>query len=496
MNQSKNVKVQLDYTKPNLTNYCLTSGIVAILLITNLAAKQYEPCIALIIAQIISSILFWIKKIPQNLKSFLLPMSPATLNFILILYDKATPTYFTVMICCLIMGALYFEKNLLIWHTIIINIYTIVAIFILGNGILTIDMPVSEGISHILRMNLGAVILFLLARRGYLYIYEATKAKLEVEALLTNLNKMIDTAGLTIGHLDQGILTTSESVKELEHSSNTVLNAINKMAFGITKQSQSSFEVNTFATNSIGRIEETNTLSKEVVKTSQLLQEQMENNLNQINKMNVEMKNVQTSTENTYSTVIGLQENMVSVNQLLNDITGIAEQTNLLALNAAIEAARAGEQGKGFAIVAGEVKNLSQQTQQIATNIVHIVNEINYSTNDALRLMVVEKDSIVSEIGIMHYLLESFYKMKSEFQSLKDKINQENDYISDVMKDNDQIIGSIRNISEISIEHSVTTQEICASVENQNNHLSHIAKEMLLLKEQSGELSDKMKVSI
>lgn len=60
--------------------------------------------------------------------------------------------------------------------------------------------------------------------------------------------------------------------------------------------------------------------------------------------------------------VASLQQASGEIQSFVTLIKEISLQTNLLALNAAIEAAHAGQYGGGFAVVAGEVKQLSLNT--------------------------------------------------------------------------------------------------------------------------------------
>lgn len=80
-----------------------------------------------------------------------------------------------------------------------------------------------------------------------------------------------------------------------------------------------------------------------------------------IEKLSVFMEQISGSSEKT--------------RLIIKTIDEIAFQTRLLSLNAAVEAARAGESGAGFAVVAGEVRNLAVQVSEAAKDTAVIIEE-------------------------------------------------------------------------------------------------------------------------
>lgn len=118
-------------------------------------------------------------------------------------------------------------------------------------------------------------------------------------------------------------------------------------------------------------------------------------------------------------------------------IKSVAEQTNLLALNAVIEAARAGDQDRCFAVVAGEVRALSQKIQASVFDIENMIKKLQDVSEKIVILLSNEEkqfnnDNVKAEYGYMAELLMTAYiNNNAVHQSLMNCFNtSESDVIS------------------------------------------------------------------
>ncbi len=194
-----------------------------------------------------------------------------------------------------------------------------------------------------------------------------------LDSLATALEKSVLGAVETVAQashdLQSNAMQLSTTAVEARQRSHEVRNAASESAQSITQVVQSVGSLSQSAhgiANSIARVADVSHVAAERVCESQV-------------------------------TIEALESASVEIGAIVKLISDIASQTNLLALNATIEAARAGEAGLGFSVVAGEVKNLAEQTVQATEGIARQIKAIQERSADTVKV-IGSISGIVSEL--------------------------------------------------------------------------------------------------
>ena len=173
-------------------------------------------------------------------------------------------------------------------------------------------------------------------------------------------------------------------------------------------------------------------------------------------------------------------------------IINIASQTNLLALNASIEAARAGEAGKGFAVVADNIKNLAEESNQMAGEITEMLSTITSYSNNNRTLTNSIKDATVSEAAALEDMSVAFDKMLQMLNETEEGNKEIASLVQDMSAGKEKILNSVESLSSISEEYAASTEETNASITQLTANMTDVVNEA----EQLDDISKQLKENV
>jgi len=157
--------------------------------------------------------------------------------------------------------------------------------------------------------------------------------------------------------------------------------------------------------------------------TAREIQGFLQNIQGSIQEIAAEAQELSATSEELRSVTEDATVKVESTAGILDTVKQISKRTNLIGLNASIEAARVGEYGKGFNVVANEVRNLSQMTNNSTAEIGHIINLIKEAIDsiDSATQMVSEvSQSQAEKLSGINVILEEFGGMADKLVQAAD----------------------------------------------------------------------------
>jgi methyl-accepting chemotaxis protein len=309
-------------------------------------------------------------------------------------------------------------------------------------------------------------------------------------AFVDSLQIMIKSVGQTSKNVAQASDELASSMEQSTVAVEQVADAVQTIAENGNKQDSltqnSLIEVN----NSLKNIKAVAHTASEVANESLLIKEKAKEGELALTEMQMQMEAIHASVDLAGDGLKSLVLSTNEINEVLASIQDISNQTNLLALNASIEAARAGEHGKGFAIVAEEVRKLSEMTGTSVNQIHDLISSIHDHSNTTEKNMSFVIDNVDAGTKLSDTTNEHIKEILNRVESIADHIKKMAETAQEITAEVQEVQDSVEEIAHTSRETLERTESVAAATEEQTASFQEITSSSMALSKMAEELQE------
>ncbi len=321
----------------------------------------------------------------------------------------------------------------------------------------------------------------------------------EFGQMVNNTNSLIDKLSSIVYHIKETsgqVGDASEDLAEMSEqiasTTENVTNSIQHIASGAVQQAediQSAAASTSTITDAVESVQGSAAEMKSLADRMKMASEDSSNSLAALQNSSSDMTK---KIEEISSRISSTQHAVSNINDRVEGISGIAAQTNLLSLNASIEAARAGDAGRGFAVVAEEIRTLADDSDNLASEIRKLMDELLSEADKAVEAANLVMNGNVEQQKALGETLESVEGMIGDIKDTVSGIAKISEEADTCVSSNAVVAGAMTSLSAISEENAASTQTTGAAVEELSGTVSTLAGSAAHLKDIALKLNEDM----